>query len=249
MGSGAIALPGCASIGGSGVIEELTYEVEHQSITRLSVCCGFEVHVEQGTSDQVSLRGDDNLIPEVVVGVEGSTLEVRWYDEKAVYRPSQPMVVELEVPELEDLQVSGGAHVEFGPVATAAIVISNSGGSTTRFESLDATDVELDVSGGGFFTIQSLAADSVSLLSSGGATVELTGTSPAFGADVSGGGVLEVRALDVTDAHVLLSGGSTAELQVSGELTGDFSGGSSAVVSGGASVDVVLSGGSTLTEQ
>lgn len=241
-------LVGCSIVNGSGVIEEDTIQVDTSGVKELVVCCGFEVRAALGTKDEVTVRTDDNLIDEVVVDVVGDRLELRWRDDQAIYEPSRGVRFELEVPELERLETSGGAMVEFGVVEGDELKVEQSGGGETRFERLAVTELEVQTSGGGHFEALDLRADRVRLESSGGGSTELGGICAEFSADVSGGGSLEAEDFETETTELSLTGGGSASLTVTERLSGDASGGSSVSVRGGAEVDLALSGGSTVDE-
>ena len=105
------ALPGCRIVNGSGNPDEKTIEIDSEGVDTIDVASGLEVHAEIGTSTSVRIAGDDNLIDEVSVKVLDHSLQIDWIDTNAVYGPTEPMVIEVEVPELEVIHSSGGATV------------------------------------------------------------------------------------------------------------------------------------------
>jgi hypothetical protein len=195
----------------------------------------------------VRIAGDDNLIDEVSVKVLGHSLKIDWIDDSAVYGPTEPMVVEVEVPELEVIHSSGGATVLVGALDTPSLTFESSGGGSTRFESLASPDVRLSTSGGGETVVEALSTEELHVSSSGGGIWELAGTATAMFIDMSGGGNLEASELEVSEVNLSMSGGGRAELSVSDTITGAASGGGVIVVHGDPEQSVSLSGGSTLT--
>lgn len=240
-------LPGCRIVNGSGNPDEKTIEIDSEGVDTIEVASGLEVHAEIGTSQMVRLAGDDNLLDEVSVRVVEHSLQIDWVDTNAIYGPTEPMVIEVEVPELEVIHSSGGATVLVGPLETPSLVLESSGGGTTRFESLTCPDVSLSTSGGGATVVEALSGEEFHLASSGGGRWELEGTATTMSIDMSGGGVLEAFELDASDVSLSMSGGGNAELSVSGSISGAASGGSVIVVRGEPEQNVSLSGGSTLT--
>lgn len=267
LGSLALGLvaQGCIEHG-SGVSAERTVEIDTAGVDQLSVCCGFQVHGEQGTDDpgeggagpggagpadstEVRISADDNLIDHVLVQVIDRTLVLGWRDDGVVHDPGVPVTIELTLPELTRLDASGGSHVEFGPLESTDLAVSSSGGGFVRFESLLAESVLVDASGGGRLELPDLEAADLVLSSSGGGVTELGGTCPELTLDVSGGGQVLAFELETETTHMSLSGGGIAELNVTESLTGGASGGSQVSVRGGGEVSLDLSGGSTVSTE
>ena len=240
-------LPGCRIVNGSGNSDEKTIEVDSDGVDTIEVASGLEVHAEIGTSHSVRIAGDDNLIDEVSVKVLDHSLKIDWIDTNAVYGPTEPMVIQVEVPELEVVRSSGGATVVVGDLETPSLSLESSGGGETRFESLVCPDVSLSTSGGGDTVIEALSGEELRVSSSGGGIWELAGTATAMFIDMSGGGNLEASELEVSEVNLSMSGGGRAELSVSDTITGAASGGGVIVVHGDPEQSVSLSGGSTLT--
>jgi hypothetical protein len=234
-------------VNGSGNPDEKTIEVDTESVDTIEVRSGLEVHAEIGTSDTVRIAGDDNLLDEVSVRVVDETLQIDWIDTNAVYGPTEPMVIEVEVPALEVIHSSGGATVLVGMLETPTLSLESSGGGSTRFESLVCPDVSLTTSGGGAVEVEALSGDALRVSSSGGGVWELAGTASSMNIDMSGGGRIEAFELLVSEVSLAMSGGGLAKLAVSDSISGGASGGSVIEVHGEPEQNVSLSGGSTLT--
>lgn len=239
---------GCTIMNGSGVTEETTREVDTSGVKELVVCCGFEVQAVLGSSEEVTIETDDNLTDEVLVRVVEDRLELSWRDDQVIYNPSRAVRFELELPELERLETSGGSLVDFGPVEGRDVTVDQSGGGTTRFDRLHATNLVIGTSGGGRFEALDVAASTLRLMSSGGGETELAGTCPDLFAEVSGGGHLLAGDLETETTELQLSGGGSAALTVTERLSGEASGGSRVTIRGGGEVDLDLSGGSSVEE-
>ena len=248
VGGLAPLLLGCTIMNGSGTPEQETRAVDTSGVKELVVCCGFEVQAALGTSEDVTVETDDNLLDEVVVHVVEDRMELRWRDDQVIYSPSHGVRFELELPELVRLETSGGSTVDFGPVEGHAITVDQSGGGSTHFDAIRATSLIVGTSGGGHFEAPELTVETLRLLSSGGGQTELGGTSPEFFADVSGGGSLLAGQLTTERTELFLSGGGSADLHVTESLTGEASGGSRVTLQGGAEVELDLSGGSSVDE-
>lgn len=167
--STALALPallsGCG-LRGSGV--EATETRELESFDAIEIDGGFIliVHVDPAVTQRVELRGDDNIVPEVVTTVSDGELELtidHW-----LVRPELDMTIEIWVPSMSNISVSGaadmrvdGLHGERFELAVSGVSTSKLSGTIEQFEvtssgantldarALQAKVVKMDVSGAG----------------------------------------------------------------------------------------------------
>ena len=87
---------------GSGVPRQETRELK--AFTRLTVSGVFDVHVEVGPSQRVSIRGDDNILPHIVTEVRDGTLSVGSNRSLCI---KTDLRLDITVPELSGFE-SGG---------------------------------------------------------------------------------------------------------------------------------------------
>ena len=122
-----------------------------------------------------------------------------------------------------------------------------SGGSRTEISGFESTDsFSLALSGGSDLK-GDIVAGNVDVDLSGGSVVELEGTGKRLVVDGSGGSDVHFRNFPVENADIRLSGGGKATVNVSGSLNVDLSGGSSLIYQGDPRLgEIDLSGGSTI---
>ena len=100
---------------------------------------------------------------------------------------------------------------------------------------------------GGSELIGDIVTGNVDADLSGGSVVELKGMGKKLSVDGSGGSDVHFRNFPVENADIRLSGGGTATVNVSGTLNVDLSGGSSLIYLGDPQLgEIDLSGGSTI---
>ena len=236
---------------------------------QVSVCCGMQLVVAQGSAEALEIQADDNLLPEITSVVAGDELVIEFQDSflETSYRPSQPVQVFVTVQSLEGLDVSGGGRLEATDLRTDGLAVSLSGGSRGDLERVMAPDkVVVEVSGGGRFQAEQIEASSLELNLSGGSEAMIASVeAETFILENSGGGnaliagqaseqVIELSGASDYDAPDLLSqtatiemsGGGNARLWVVDSLIADLSGGSQAEYYGDPVVTENLSGGSRL---
>jgi hypothetical protein len=204
--SAALALPvlltGCG-LRGSGVEAIETRELE--SFDAIEIDGGFILiaHVDPTVTQRVELRGDDNIVPEVVAIVSDGELDLtidHW-----LVRPKLDMTVEIWVPSLSKISVSGaadmrvdGLHGERFELAVSGVSTSKLSGTIDHFEvvssganTLDANElhakvVKIDVSGAGDSEVW--ASEQLDANVSGAGNVRYDGQPKDVQQDVSGAG-------------------------------------------------------------
>ncbi len=198
----ALTLAGCG-LRGSGDPRTETREVDGFQALALGGSFELVVHVDEDHDQRVVLSGDDNIVPKVVMAVEDGTLEVSL--EAMMIRPSLPLKVEIWVPYLDALEISGAADVDIEGLQGELFVLEVSGaaelrlsGAVERFEvevsgaseiearGLEAKAVELDLSGAG--SAEVFAADSLSVEVSGAGSVRYWGEPGEVDKEISGAG-------------------------------------------------------------
>lgn len=244
MGACAGALMGCEGEAGSGVIVSESRSIP--ALSKVSVCCGFDVDFKIGPQPKLVITTDDNLISDIEVDVDDGTLEIEWENEVVMYDPSQRVRLQLTLPELVRFEATGGARLRSDDISGERLHVDLSGGSDARFSQVWTDELQVQLTGGSTVFFDLVSAKKTSLDSSGGSDFEASGLSSELRASVSGGG--EMRAEDLIADHVKLelSGGSEAEITALETLKGKASGASILYLSGDPKSDIDLSGGSRL---
>jgi hypothetical protein len=210
---------------GSGTIENETYLVS--GFDQVSICCGMQLFLTQGTEEYLEIEADDNLLPEIEATVTDGELTIRYEGQfGAQYRPSRPVQVRVGIMEVRGLNVSGGGRVETSSIETDDLVVNLSGGSRAVISVLTADEIQVNISGGGRATIN-------------GSVMEQN-------VNLSGGSNYHAEDLESQEAWMGLSGGSRSVIWVSEALEANLSGGSRLEVYGDPTISERSSGGSQL---
>lgn len=244
MGACSGALLGCEGEAGSGVIVSESRPIP--AVSKVSVCCGFDVDFKIGPQAELVITTDDNLINDIEVEVDDGTLEIEWEDELVRYDPSQRVRLQLTLPKLARFEGTGDARLKADDISGERLQLALSGGSNARFSQVWTDELQVELTGGSTVSFDLVSAKKTTIESSGGSEFEASGLSNELRASVSGGG--EMRAEDLIADHVKLelSGGSEAEITATETLKAKASGASTIYLSGDPKSDVDLSGGSRL---
>lgn len=180
----AAGLTGCHIEEGSGRLEEQFRHVG--TFDRIDVAGEFDsVHVQACVDCEavVRVRGDDNLVEDVITGTSGSTLSVETH---GWLWPKLPLEVLVVAPATVRVEVSGSA-----PVAVDGV-------DGSRFDAVVSGSGELRIAGG----TRHFEAD----VSGSGAVRAFDLVARRADVSVSGSGRVEVCAIERLDASVSGSG-------------------------------------------
>lgn len=189
-----------------------------KSFDALTVSSGIDMYITQGNTESLVIKGNEDVIKDVVVEQNGSSIVVKYKEGINWGRlfKNQSIKVYVNFKNLKSLTSSGGSDLYTENTLKAdQLSVTASGGSDVKL-TLACKDLTLKVSGGSDADIKG-SGENMQLTASGGADVD------AFGYIVS-------------NAKVSVSGGSDANIHVTKALEAGASGGSDVNYKGSASL-------------
>ncbi len=140
----------------------------------------LQVDIADGATE-VSVQGDDNLVPNVTTKVEGDTLKVGTLLEMS---PSLPLQVRVKVPALASVQFSGAGKADVQGLRGERFQAEVSGAAAAHL--VGAVDrVELRLSGAGSLDAGELRTHDAKVVVSGAGGVDVY-ADRSLDADISG---------------------------------------------------------------
>lgn len=197
-----VSTSACAGVHGSGTIVR-SQKSDLPAFTALELGGGLEATVRQGAPGLV-LEGDDNILNQYEVAVDGEVLKVRPRDGVSL-QPSRKVTALITLPSLRRVEASGGVDV--------------------LVESGVEKELSLDLSGGVELKAGGLALSVLKLQASGGVKVELSGAADAADLSLSGGVRIDAPALAAKTVALDASGGCNVDVRATEAITGEASGG------------------------
>lgn len=208
-----------------GPIQEYEKEYNVVDFDRLEMGDAFKITVEQGSLFEVKVSGDRRNIDDLIVEKEGSTLVVR-YEENRNRRHNTE--IEITMPSLTGVNFSGASDSK-----------------VRGFED----SVELDVTLSGASTCQlDVVAAEINLVVSGASYLYLYGEGDSMTANISGASVMKAFHYPVAHAALTVSGASDGNVSVSEDLEAVASGASVITYRGNPTVTSQVSGASTVRQ-
>lgn len=196
MVSACNTIPG---IQGNGNVLKETRKVS--PFNGIDVGGAFEVVLRQGTTEEVVVEADANLLPVIETVVEGSTLKI---ETKKPVRNATKMKVYVTFKELREIGLSGAVNLE----------------TDGRIR---ASELDLDLSGATESQLE-IETQRLSLDCSGASKIKLTGSATSLKMDLSGASEIHAYELATENADVEISGAGNARIHVSKQLRAEVSG-------------------------
>ncbi len=244
-----VSLGACYTERGSGEVALVLHDVS--GFNGISLVGDGELSVTSGAF-AVSVSAEDNVLPSVVVEVDGDTLALRrdsdWGDG---VRATYPIEFLVSLPEIKVLRVSGsgGAVVQDVPVADGLMLILYGSGSI-RVAGAQAPTVVADVQGSGQITLDDLQASRLVSRINGSGRVTAAGTAGDLNVDIGGSGLHRSTALRTTGAaEVEIAGSGQALVWVERQLDVQINGSGTVTYRGDPVVSAVGGAGEQVRRQ
>jgi hypothetical protein len=166
---------------GSGVVATETRELP--PFAAVDLAGANTVTIGVGGAQSVVVQGDDDVIPLVTTEVEDGTLVIA---QSESFDTTAPLSVEIVVPSLDAVRLSGTGTVTVDGHDLALLELSLPGSGTLR-GSGDAQRLVVELGGAGDVALQNLAADDIVVELAGSGNVHVN-ASESLDAAISGTG-------------------------------------------------------------
>ncbi|MFN0291800.1 head GIN domain-containing protein [Pedobacter helvus] len=200
------------------VAAQSSRSVNVKSFNNIAVSNGIDLFLTQGNTESLVIKGQEDVIKDVVIEQEGNKLTVKYKDGvnwSRLFKGTQ-IYVYITFKKLNSISASGGSDVETqNTLNTDKMSIRSSGGA------------DLDLS---------IVCKDITISSSGGSDVNLKGSAENMVLNTSGGSDVHAFEFKVNYAQVSTSGGSDANIFVNKGLTASASGGSDISYKGNAAL-------------
>ncbi len=178
-------ITGCRGVEGSG---DLVTDTRNLSdFSRIESSGSFDIFVTVGDEHELTITFDDNLIDLIKTRVRGKTLKIFCRDS---YSSRYPCKVDLKVPSLESIRLTGSGDIEVFDLTGDFFECSISGSGDIRVNG-EVQEVDIRVSGSGDVDTRELIAEEASVRVSGSGDVKVF-ASEFFDGSVSGSGDIDI---------------------------------------------------------
>lgn len=183
------------------------------AFTKLSLSTAAKVHLTQGSTQKVELKGSEDVLKDVETEVRGGHLIIKrkstnWFK----WSDSDDLEVYITMSKIDELNVSGSGKV-YGK---------------NKFET---SDLEIGVSGSGGVDIETNTTD-LDLSISGSGKIELKGSASHAKVSISGSGSLEAEDLKAISYKIIISGSGSCTVNAEKSIDASISGSGSVYYKG-----------------
>ncbi len=200
------------------VFAQNSRQVSVSDFNGIGVSSGINLHLKQGNTESLVIKGEEELIKDVVVEKNDRSINIKYKEGINWSRLFKGRVIDVYVTfkNLNSLAASGGADVYIdGQLKTDRFSIAASGGADIKLE-LTCKDIKIAVSGG--------------------ADIDLKGSAENMTVSASGGADVNAFNFKVDYAQVNSSGGADVDIYVNKGLTASATGGSDITYKGNAAL-------------
>ena len=168
-----------------------------------------KVTVTQGDSESLTIKGSDNIVPLITTTVQNGVLVIEMVENIHItsINSDNLLTITIVVKDLSAITVSGASLVEMDSLSTSKLAITMSGAGQASLNHLTAKSLNVTVSGLG--------------------NVEIAGEVPQATFSIPGAGNIDAHDLEIQTANITVAGLGNATMWVTGQLTGEISGGGS----------------------
>lgn len=202
---------------GSGI--EASSKRETAAFSRIDLRGDAQVSIVAGRASSVTVRGDDNLMSRVKTRVEGDTLVISTRN----YRSEIGMSVEIGVPALNGVELSGSGAIDVHKLSGASFSADLSGSGDMKIDG-KVDELELDISGSGETWLDNISANDIRLGIGGSGDISASGTTDSLEVEIPGSGEAQLDHLAALRAQVDISGSGDVSLRATTSLKASISG-------------------------
>jgi carbon monoxide dehydrogenase subunit G len=206
---------------GSGVPLTETRSIEN--FESLSLATSADIVVTCGEEPSLTITGDDNLLPLITTNVVGNRLEIEC-DQNI--RPRTQTTVQLTVPTLSSVSISGSGDITVKGMA--------------------ATDADFSISGSGSIG-GDIAANSLDVSIAGNGDVTCTGSVPRIDISVAGSGDVNLMNVAADNVEVSIAGSGAVAVNAEKSLDVSIVGSGDVTYSGSAQVSKSILGSGSIS--
>jgi hypothetical protein len=214
------------TIRGSGKI--VTEPRDMRGIHGVDLKNSGDLSITQGSTESLTIEGDDNIIPHIRTEIDGDRLIIRT-DRGISIRPSADLRYRLVVKDVNWVGLSGSGAVSSGPLRCADLTVRLSGSGEMKFDELMAENLRSEISGSGSITLQ--------------------GRVNSQSVRISGSGDYSAPNLESQSGEISISGSGDSTLWVRNSLSARISGSGDIDYFGSPQVEKRVSGSGGVTKK
>lgn len=186
--------------GNGNVITEKRTTSDYDAI---AVGGSFDVVLVKGTEGNITLKGEENIIPLIETEISGGTLKIN-YKKNTNVRTTRRMVVTVTVTEIESIALGGSGNI-------------------TSKTDLKSDDFSVSLGGSGNIELD-IDADETNVNIGGSGNIDLKGTTNNLKCAIAGSGSIRAYDLTTSEINATIAGSGSVKATVKNKIKANLIG-------------------------
>ncbi len=200
---------------------------EVSSFSSISLSVSADIHLKQGTKQEVIVEGDKDVLDVLKTEVQGKTLKI--YLDKWSMQSYKKVTIYITMRDIDGLTITGSGNI-------------------TAETPVNTSDIDFTITGSGDIHISELKAEQVKASITGSGTINLAGKQTVSSMDVhiSGSGDVNADGLEVKNFDASITGSGDCRITATELLKARVSGSGDIYYKGKPRMDVNITGSGKL---
>ncbi|MDN3503966.1 MAG: DUF2807 domain-containing protein [Rhabdochlamydiaceae bacterium] len=190
-------------IEGSGIIKTETRNLP--PFQELRIVGKALVFLQQGDESEISIEGDDNIVPLITTDIENKMLSISPLNNYSI-DPKVPLIYKITTPQIDFIQLTGSSDLKSDGELHSEFFRVNITGSATCDLTLYTTDLHVEISGSGKLTANGSTQKENIIISGSGQFLGNHMKSSESHIRIAGSAIAKVNALDILNIVITGNG-------------------------------------------
>lgn len=199
---------------GNVVVASESRDIDPQ-VVNLVISGSTDLILKQSSTAALTIKGDATMLPRVTTRTEGNTLYVG--TRGLIITARQPLIVELQLPNLEKLQMLGSGDGNVHGFRGASLVLQSRGSGDLHFEG-EYQHLKVSSEGTGDMKLVMLNNDKLDMTLQGSGDVLLKGQTKALNVRLIGSGDIDASNLKAVQVSLESTGSADARVFSSDDI-------------------------------
>jgi hypothetical protein len=200
---------------GNVVVASENRDIDAQ-VVNLVISGSTDIVLKQSSTAALTIKGESTMLPRVTTRTEGNTLYIG--TRGLIITTRQPLIVELQLPNLEKLQIMGSGDASVRGFRGVNLLLLSRGSGDLNFEG-EYQQVKASSEGSGDMKLVMLNNDRLDIALQGSGDALVKGQTKALNVRLLGTGDIDASNLKAIHASVDSSGSADARVFSSGEIS------------------------------
>ena len=232
---------------GTGPLQQETRQVSGFEQIVLSIPA--RMVLTQGESESLEISAEENLLPYIETKVEDGILSIQAKPEMTNLMPTQEIVINLAVIDLNALTINGSANLQSDSLQADSLSLTINGAGKIEIGEIKAQNFKATINGAGEMSLDTISAEATSLAINGTGQYRLAGESIRAQMSITGSGNIRAKDLACEDVQVTISGAGQVNAWAENQLSVTITGSGTVVYQGEAQVKKSITGAGSVRQE